>query len=219
MRKDLKFIRIIRALLLLISAFLLIWAVYDHRFAFFKGWNADTELHPLQARFQDAVFNAVISKPGDSLNITGKDGYVFKLEKSDLVTGTVYNLHQDSTGYGFYRLAIVAIGLGVFVFVCKVFSKLYYFLDDSAKGEIFTLKNIGRIKDIGLSCIYLSILLWAGDFAAFLKKQELFKFTTYQVVYDFDFNYTLFAAGMLTLVIMYVFKKGYELQKEHELTI
>ncbi|MBB2149094.1 DUF2975 domain-containing protein [Pedobacter gandavensis] len=219
MRKDLKFIRIIRGILLLISVVLLIWAVYDHRSAMIKGWYADEELKPLQPRFQNALFGAVISKPGDSLNIKGKDGYVFKLEKSDLVTGTVYNLHQESTLYSIYKTAMLVIGFTLFIISFKVFSKLYYFLDDSAKGEIFTLKNINRIKDIGFFCISLSILLWVGDVLAFLRTQELVRFTDYQMEYNFDFNYILFAAGMVTMVIMYVFKKGYDLQQEHELTI
>lgn len=219
MRKDLKFIRIIRGILLLISVILLCLAVYDHRSAFIKGWNQDEELKPLHPSLQDAVFGAVVSKPGDSLNIIGKDGYVFKLEKSDMVSGTVYNLHQDNGMITLYSIINTILGIIVLIIGFKVFSKLYYFLGDSAKGEIFTLENINRIKEIGFFCISLSILLWVGDVLVFLRKQELFRFTNYQVAYNFDFNYTLFAAGMVTMVIMYVFKKGYELQQEHELTI
>lgn len=219
MRNDLKSIRMIRVLLLLISIFLLLWTVYDHRSAFMKGWYAQDELESISPRYQDGVFANVISKPLDSLHIAGKSGYVFKLQKSDLVTGTVYNLHQDHKMLSFYEFAIFMIGLSIIIVGLKVFSKLYYFLGDSAKGEIFTLLNINRIKGIGFSCILLSVLLWVGDTLAFLKQQELFSFTDYQVNYDFDFNYTLLAAGMLTMVIMFVFKKGYELQQEHELTI
>lgn len=219
MTKDLKFIRIIKGILLLVSAVLLIWAVYDHSPAFRTGWNSDEELGSLQPRFQNAVFDNIIGKPGDSLHINGKDGYVFNLKKSDMVTGTVYNLHQDNHMISFYAITMTILGVIVLIISFKVFSKLYYFLDDSAKGEIFTLKNINRIKEIGFFCISLSILLWVGDVLAFLRTQELFRFTNYQVEYDFDFNYILFAAGMITMVIMYVFKKGYELQQEHELTI
>ncbi|WP_316821191.1 DUF2975 domain-containing protein [Pedobacter gandavensis] len=219
MRKDLKFIRMIKGVLILVSGVLLILAIYDHSSAFMKGWNSFDELQTAEPRFKEAVFQNVIYKTGDVLHITGKAGYVFNLQQQRLVEGTVYNLKQDNMMISIYAGLIALLGLIVLIISFKVFSKLYYFLDDSSKGEIFTLKNIDRIKQIGFYAIALSVLLWTADVILFLKKQELFSFTPYQVSYQFDFNYVLFAAGMTAMAIMYVFKKGYELQKEQELTI
>jgi len=115
-----------------------------------------------------------------------------------------------------FRMAITA---AMVVFSILLLLKLYYFIDDSSKGKIFTLKNINRIKVIGSYCISLSIASLIWDVCNYFITKALFSHTSFRTAYSFDFNYLLLTVGIVTIVIMQIFKKGYELKQEQDLTV
>jgi hypothetical protein len=49
--------------------------------------------------------------------------------------------------------------------------------------------------------------------------REVFSHTNFHAVYTFDFNYLLSVVGIITIVIMQVFKTGYELKQEQDFTV
>jgi len=83
----------------------------------------------------------------------------------------------------------------ILILTVLILLNLFRFFGDSSKGEIFTLVNIDRIKAIGLYCVSMSLLLLVVDLINFLIQLEFFRFTEYQVNYEFDLDYTLFAVG------------------------
>ncbi|NQX39497.1 Protein of unknown function [Pedobacter steynii] len=219
MKKDLKSIRLIRFLLIAISSVVFLIGIYQHRSAFMKGWNETPAIDGPHSGFHAAIFKNVISKEGDSLQISGQGSYRFKLEKEYLVTGDVFSKEQGSSQVFLYKVCAFVLMTTILILTVLILLNLFRFLGDSSRGEIFTLVNIDRIKAIGLYCVSMSLLLLVVDLINFLIQLEFFRFTEYQVNYAFDLDYTLFAVGMVTMVIMYVFKKGHQLKEEQELTV
>lgn len=216
---DLKFIKLIKQLLIITSVVLFIYGIYHGRSAFRDGWKLSDNPDYENSLFHVSVRHATIMQRTDSLHIKGNDGFVYNLERKDLVSGDVFNRNKLDKMVSFYQGIDLILIISILTAVVLIFVKLYHFLNDSSKGEIFTLENIQRIKNIGIYCISLSILFLMWDFLNFKIQEGLFRHTNYRVDYEFDFNYVLFTVGMVTMVIMYVFKKGYQLKQEQELTV
>ncbi|WP_166664879.1 DUF2975 domain-containing protein [Pedobacter metabolipauper] len=209
----------IKSVLVAGGILILIVTIYQSGSVFKKGWNDADDPIVLRSEFHSVIFDDVITTRADSLNITGKDGYIYKLKADYRVNGDVFNLKDSGQRISFLEGFNFSLTVTILVLGILILGNLYYFIDDSSRGDIFTLKNINRIKIIGYYCISLSVALFIWDLVSFFIAKEIFSHTEYQVSYEFDFNYLMFTVGVVTILIMHVFKKGYELKQEHELTI
>jgi hypothetical protein len=192
---------------------------YQSRSSFFKGWN-DVDNSPFNsAAYRTPIFENVVIPANDSLKIIGKEGFTYILKTKYIVSGDVYNQSTPQKKLSLLNGCQILLMLTILVFGILLLFKLYYFIDDSSKGLIFTLDNINRIKAIGGYCISLSIALLISDVISYCISTELFRHTNLITTYTFDFNYLLFTVGVVTIIIMYVFKKGFDLKQEQDLTV
>ena len=219
MNKDLRFIKAIKVIL--VSGAFIAFAVtcYQFRSGFFKGWSDGGDSVVRSAAYHMPIFENIVIPHNDSLAIKGSDGFTFDLNAKYIVSGDAYNQKSPQKKLSFLSGCRVSLMLAILVFSMLLLFKLYYFIDESSKGLIFTLDNIDRIKAIGGYCIWLSIALLVLDIVNYYISSEIFSHTELKTTYMFDFNYLLFTVGVLTIVIMYVFKKGYDLKQEQDLTV
>ena len=219
MDNELKFIRVIKVLLV-IGAFLAFAVTcYQTRSSFFKGWKDGEQADINSAAYHTAIFDDLVVPAVDSVAVNGRDGFTYRLKTAYLVSGDAFNHKSPQKKLSFLSGCRGSLTLTILVFGILLLLKLYYFLDDSSKGLIFTLENINRIKAIGGYCISLSVVSFLWDLVDFYITKKLFSHTDFRTSYSFDFNYLLLVVGVVTIVIMLVFKRGYELKQEQELTV
>lgn len=219
MSNDLKFIKLIRILFIIISAVLFIVSFFDAKTGFADGWRSSGDAELVKSKLNVSVHENELRGKQEPFRVTGNDGFVFRLNKTDVVSGRVFNANNENNLISFYSVARTGISFIILVFTFFIINKLYHFLTDSSKGMIFTLTNIKRIRDIGMCCISLSLLLYFWELLNYLISKDLFSHTIYTVKYRIDFNYLLLCVGLVTMVIMQVFRKGYELKEEQAYTI
>jgi hypothetical protein len=219
MNKELKFIKAIK--FTLVTGALIAFAIncYQARGDFFKGWNEVGNAAGRSAGYHIPIFENVVMPANDSLNIKGKDGFTYILKTKYILSGDAYNQTFPQKTLSLLTACHFLLVFSVPVFGILLLIKLYYFIDDSSKGLIFTLDNINRIKSIGGYCILLSAILLITDIVSYHISKELFSHTELNTSYVFDFNYLLFTVGVVTMLIMYVFEKGYDLKQEQDLTV
>lgn len=219
MRDELRFIKAIKVVLIFgaVTAFAI--TCYQVRGSFMKGWENGAETSHLSDAYHLPVFDNIVIPANDSLKIVGDNGFRYHLKTQYLVSGDIYNKSNPQKMLSFFSGFRLALAFAMLCFSILLLSKLYYFIDDSSKGLIFTLENINRIKVIGGYCIFLSITSFIWDLCGYFITKELFSHTSFTTAYSFDFNYLLLTVGIVTIVIMQVFKKGYDLKQEQELTV
>lgn len=219
MDDELKFIRVIKVLLVIGAILAFAITCYQTRSSFFKGWKGGQQAEISGAAYHTAIFDALVVPAADSIKVDGNDGFSYRLKTAYLVSGDAFNSRSPQKKLSFLSGCRGSLTLAILVFGILLLLKLYYFIDDSSKGLIFTLENINRIKAIGGYCISLSVVSFLWDVVDFYITQELFSHTNFRTSYSFDFNYLLFVVGVVTIVIMLVFKRGYELKQEQDLTV
>jgi len=219
MNKELKSIKTIKFMLVTGAFIAFAITCYQARDSFLKGWN-DVENSAIgSARYHMPIFENIVIPANDSLNIKGKDGFTYNLKTKYILSGDAYNQTFPQKKLSLLNVFQTSLILVLLVFGILLLVKLYYFIDDSSKGLIFTLDNINRIKSIGGYCILISITSLIVDIVSYHISKELFRHTELKTSYDLDFNYLLCTVGVVTIIIMYVFKKGYDLKQEQDLTV
>lgn len=219
MRDELRFIKVIKVILIFGAVIAFAMTCYQMRGSFLKGWESGAETSQSSYAYQLPVFDNVVIPANDSLKIVGTNSFMYKLKTQYLVSGDVYNKSSAQKMLSFFTGFRMTLAFAMLCFSILLLSKLYYFIDDSSKGMIFTIENINRIKVIGGYCISLSIASFIWDLCGYFITKELFSHTSFTTAYSFDFNYLLLTVGIVTIVIMQVFKKGYELKQEQDLTV
>jgi hypothetical protein len=219
MREEIRFIKVIKTILVVCAVVAFAITCYQAKSSFVKGYEDGRQTSVTSDTYHLPIIENTFIPGNDSLLFTGSDGSRFQLKTKYLVSGDVFNEHSPHKMFSFFKGFKMALGLAMLVFYILLLLKLYYFIDDSSKGKIFTLENINSIRVIGGYCISLSFISFVWDLCGYFITKELFSHTSFSTAYLFDFNYLLLIVGIVTMVIMHVFKKGYELQQEQELTV
>ena len=219
MRDELRFMKTTKCILVIGAVIALLITCYQMRGAFLKGWQNGAVTTQSPYAYHLPIFDNIVIPTSDSLKIIGNNGFNYHLKTQYLVSGDVYNRSSPQKMFSFLTGFRMAITAAMVVFSILLLLKLYYFIDDSSKGKIFTLENINRIKVIGSYCISLSIASLIWDVCNYFITKALFSHTSFRTAYSFDFNYLLLTVGIVTIVIMQIFKKGYELKQEQDLTV
>ncbi|MEJ7558048.1 MAG: DUF2975 domain-containing protein [Pedobacter sp.] len=219
MRDELKFLKVTKVVLVIVAVVAFAITCYQVREGFMKGWKGGAEASVNSKAHHLPLFENNIIPANDSLHFIGSNGSAFYLKTRYQVSGDVYIRQRPqkiiSFFYGFKNL----LSLSMLAFGVLLLLKLYRFIDDSSKGRIFTLENINRVKIIGVYCILLSFTAFIWDLCSYFIIKEVFSHTSFTTAYSFDFNYLLLTVGIVTIVIMQVFRKGYDLQQDQELTV
>ena len=219
MKDELRFVRGIKVVLIFGAIIAFAITCYQASGSFMKGWENGAETSQTSYAYHLPVFDNVVIPANDSLKIVGDNGFMYHLKAQYLISGDIYNRSGFQKMLSFFTGFRMALAFAMLCFSILLLLKLYYFIDDSSKGMIFTMENINRIKVIGGYCISLSITSFIWDLCGYFITKELFSHTTFTTAYSFDFNYLLVTVGIVTIVIMQVFKKGYDLKQEQDLTV
>ncbi len=117
-------------------------------------------------------------------------------------------------------LAFLLISMGLYLYFATI---LLRFVSSSRKGDFFNVKNVARLRLIGLMLIGFDIFMWllgnAGRkyFDRWFSDDSLHTGLSVQFV-PYPFNNLIFL-GLLVLVLAQAFDHGLKLRKEQELTI
>ncbi|MBI1343143.1 MAG: DUF2975 domain-containing protein [Terrimonas sp.] len=153
---------------------------------------------------------------------------------SDRVTGARYtsNLNTGNpdpavlipvseTSFKTWRILIIVFSIALFIFLFIVVIRMPLLtLYDISTGEVFTRKNINRLRLTGWSLIGMAIIpvifSWSIGFLfpGWIPKTLYFPF--WESLFD---NKNRLLAGVIIFIIQSAIKKGYHLQKEQDLTI
>lgn len=182
------------------------------REGFKNGWNSAETASPISDSYHSYIRD-INRKPillnNDSDSIIIENSYskvlVYRVEKKQQLL--VYSI-------------IKWIGMLLIVFSgIFIFTKLYRFFDAISSKEIFTLKNIKRLKEIGITSIFLSFIFIVYDYTDYLAVKSTLHNYPYSVSLFLDFFCWPAILGIVLIAIAYAFKKGVQLQQENELTI
>lgn len=109
------------------------------------------------------------------------------------------------------RLLLLAVSALTFGVVFKCFFDLDQLLGNYSRGEIFTVKSAGRIRQLGVNCILWGIMNVVWSFLPILVSSHRPR--------TFEGNPDLVVIGLIIFVISWFMEMAAELQEENELTV
>jgi len=153
-----------------------------------------------------------------------KNEVMFRFKKNgdnkNQTTGKVQIAVPKPVYYAFYAIVGILVLLCLYFFLKIFISFPFAFIIEISKGEIFTQRTIDRLYFSG----WLTLLFPLGTLVLKLIFRILFyKYFTAEVTLNWIGHildsWPFLLVGFLILATATAFKKGYELQKENELTV
>ena len=108
-------------------------------------------------------------------------------------------------------LVIVAFGYG--------FYQLKKLVQSSANNQVFTTKNIQRLKSIALLVFLIDPITWLYREFVLITPEVLTKSDDNSVRIIFELGTDYWFIGLLLFVLAAIFEKGYNLYEEQKLTV
>ena len=111
---------------------------------------------------------------------------------------------------------------GIFVIAAwaYILYQLFLILYDIKSQQYFVLKNVSRMRNMGIAIIILGLIDGIDfRFHAFVNSRYDLIFGDYRTQYGFGDMWTYLTFGFVVIVLASVFQRGNDLQKDSELTI
>jgi uncharacterized membrane protein len=109
------------------------------------------------------------------------------------------------------RLLLLTVILLTFGVVFKCFFHLNQLLGNYSRGEIFTAKSAGLIRQLGITCVLWGVLNLGSAFLPLVISPQHPK--------SFESEFGFVIIGIIIIVISWFMEMAVELQEENDLTI
>lgn len=135
-------------------------------------------------------------------------------------TVEMYYDYKESPTLGSILLMMFLIlgGFPVMVLLVCIPILFYKLIISLYQGNVFTPKNIQRIRRIGFFCIIVYVYLFLYSIQEYFQAKAVIDLEKYTIVFPEFGNETLLF-GVIALIVAVVMKRAMELKEEQDLTI
>lgn len=113
-------------------------------------------------------------------------------------------------------ISMVILGVAYVVIILEIFQRI---VRDVKEQKPFNLKNIGRVKIIGLLITLAPVFEYGLRKAFMFWIESKFTFNQMKLVSEADHGWSVFIIGLLIIVLGVAFEQAQKMQEENELTV
>ncbi|MCP4723631.1 MAG: DUF2975 domain-containing protein [bacterium] len=152
------------------------------------------------------------------------DGPVIRIESSNPDFNDVEvrvqagELTMKASSIGFWLMVSEAMLIWILVGMFILFN-IRKIINNLTKAHPFEIENVKRLRIIGYTLIAGEIINWLLFFIMNLIYSDDFSVYAGDIYFGLDKNITIIFVGLVILVISEIFRVGFDMRKEQELTI
>ena len=117
------------------------------------------------------------------------------------------------------RIIIISFVIMVAVYAAFLLETFRKIIEDVEINKPFTVKNIQRVKRIGILITFAPIFEWLLHLSFSIWLKDRLQFDELKLVVESNLGWPVFLLGLLIIVLGLAFEQGNKMQEENELTI